>query len=262
MVLEPDTMELDHKGSKSTVELAGYTSLLAGATGLIGRALLKQLIVEPSISKITVLSRRPVAMEGLGRPSELAKVEVIVASLDDMELALEQVKVDMVFCTLGTTIKIAKTKEAFRKVDYEYPLSLAQFAERTDVVVFSVVTAMGASQDSRFFYSRVKGELQDNLAKLSIPHIQVFQPSLLLGERPEARPGEALGAWVSKSLQFAMVGPLRKYRAIKGEAVALAMLFAAFQALGAATSAAGGKASAIQYYPSDKIAELAVHTTG
>jgi uncharacterized protein YbjT (DUF2867 family) len=255
-------MEPAHKGSALTVESAGYTSLLAGATGLIGRALLKQLIADSSISKITVLSRRPVAMEGLGRPSELAKVEVIVASLDDMALALEEVKADMVFCTLGTTIKIAKTKEAFRKVDYEYPLSLAHFAERTDAALFSVVTAMGASSDSAFFYSRVKGELQEQLVKLSIPHIQVFQPSLLLGERSEARPGEALGAWVSKGLQFAMVGPLRKYRAIKGEAVALAMRLAAFQALGAATSAEGGNAATIQYYPSDKIAELAVHTTG
>lgn len=255
-------MEPAHKGSSLTVESAGYTSLLAGATGLIGRALLKQLIADSSISKITVLSRRPVALEGLGRPSELAKVEVIVASLDDMALALEQVKADMVFCTLGTTIKIAKTKEAFRKVDYEYPLSLAHFAERTDAALFSVVTAMGASSDSAFFYSRVKGELQEQLVKLSIPHIQVFQPSLLLGERSEARPGEALGAWVSKSLQFVMVGPLRKYRAIKGEAVALAMRLAAFQALGAATSSEGGNASAIQYYPSDKITELAVHTTG
>ncbi len=260
--MEPDMMERAHKGSALTVESAGYTSLLAGATGLIGRALLKQLIADSSISKITVLSRRPVAMEGLGRPSELAKVEVIVASLDDMALALEQVKADMVFCTLGTTIKIAKTKEAFRKVDYEYPLSLALFAERTDAALFSVVTAMGASTDSAFFYSRVKGELQEQLVKLSIPHIQVFQPSLLLGERSEARPGEALGAWVSKGLQYAMVGPLRKYRAIKGEAVAFAMRLAAFQALGAATSAEGGSAAAIQYYPSDKIAELAVHTTG
>jgi uncharacterized protein YbjT (DUF2867 family) len=248
---------MDHaqKSGNPTTGSAGFTSLVVGATGLIGRALVEQLMRDPAVNKVTVLSRRPIETNKLSSPSD--KLHVIVASLDELDRRLEYINADVVFCTLGTTIKAAKTKEAFRRVDYEYPLALALFAERSRASVFSVVTAMGASSSSRVFYSRVKGELQDALVKLSIPQIQVFQPSLLLGERALTRPGEAFGAWMSKGLQFAMIGPLRKYRPIKGEDVARAMLYAASQAIKKKAADA-----AVHYYPSDKIAELAVHTTG
>ncbi|WP_419876019.1 NAD(P)H-binding protein [Candidatus Pristimantibacillus sp. PTI5] len=241
---------------------AGYSALLVGATGLIGKALLGQLLRDPLAREVTVLSRRPIEAKGLGTAGELAKLKVIVADLDGMDQALGQVTADAVFCTLGTTIKIAKTREAFRKVDYEYPLMLARFAERTGASLFSVVTAMGAASNSSVFYSRVKGELQEALTLLRIPVIQVFQPSLLIGERAAARPGEVFGAIVSKGLQFAMIGPLRKYRPIKGADVAIAMIRAAGNALTGDAAAAVSKTPAMHYYPSDKIADLAVHTTG
>ncbi|WP_231637340.1 NAD(P)H-binding protein [Paenibacillus sp. FJAT-27812] len=241
---------------------SGYTALLVGATGLIGFALLKQLIHDPLVRCVTVLARRPVEAAKLGNASQLSKLNVIVASLDELDLALDEVSADVVFCTLGTTIKIAKTQEAFRKVDYEYPLALARFAERSNTAVFSVVTAMGASASSSVFYSRVKGELQDALSELRIPHIQVFQPSLLLGERASARLGESIGAWAAKGLKFAMVGPLRKYRPIKGEDVARAMNLAASRIMQNKTASSANEGAAIQYYPSNKIADLAVHTTG
>ncbi|MDQ8737532.1 NAD(P)H-binding protein [Paenibacillus sp. LHD-38] len=243
-------------------ETAGCSALLVGATGLIGSALLRQLLRDPLVREVTVLARRPIVVKGLGTTSERMKLRVIVADLDDMDQALDQVTVDAVFCTLGTTIKAAKTREAFRRVDYDYPLMLAHFAERTGASLFSVVTAMGADSSSNIFYSRVKGELQDALARLHIPIVQVFQPSLLLGERTAVRPGEAIGAFVSKGLQFAMIGPLRKYRPIKGTDVALAMIRAAENAVTKDAAAAASKAPAIYYYPSDKIADLAVHTTG
>jgi uncharacterized protein YbjT (DUF2867 family) len=249
-------------GSRESVlhnEATRYSALLVGATGLIGSALLRQLIRDPLVSKVTVITRRPMENKDLGSASEKSKLIVMVASFDDLDKSLEQVDADVVFCTLGTTIKVAKTREAFRKVDYEYPLALARFAERTNASVFSVVTAMGASSNSKIFYSRVKGELQDAIARLSIPTVQVFQPSLLLGERNQVRPGESFGALISKGLQFAMVGPMRKYRPIKGEDVALAMSRAASQAIQMNTAS---KSTMMHYYPSDKIADLALHTMG
>lgn len=170
--------------------------------------------------------------------------------------------VDVVFCTLGTTMKAAKTQEAFRKVDYEYPLALAEWAKSKGVAHYLVVTALGASSSSMFFYSRVKGELQEKLAKLEQLIVHVFQPSLLLGERKTARRGESIGAWFSKSLQFMMVGPLRKYRAIKGEDVARAMKRAAGEAMLISSKHVTITETAIQYYTSEKIAKLALHTTG
>ncbi|OMF29121.1 hypothetical protein BK133_18185 [Paenibacillus sp. FSL H8-0548] len=250
------------KSSNPSNGSEGFTTLLVGATGLIGIALLEQLIRDPAVLKITVVSRRPIEAARLGSPSELTKLHLIVASLDELDQVLEHTNADVVFCTLGTTIKAAKTKEAFRKVDYEYPLTLARFAERTHASLFSVVTAMGASSSSRVFYSRVKGELQDALVKLSIPQIQIFQPSLLLGERALSRPGETFGAWMSKGLQFAMVGRMRKYRPIKGEDVARAMLHAASRAIKMKSADAASTTAGMHYYPSDKIAELVVNTTG
>lgn len=195
--------------------------------------------------------------------SEKAKLHMIVADLASMNEALAQVEADVVFCTLGTTIKIAKTREAFRRVDYEYPFMLAECAQHISASVFSVVTSMGADSGSRIFYSRVKGELQDALAGLRLPNIHVFQPSLLLGERHDVRPGEAFGAIASKGLAFAMIGPLRKYRPIKGEDVARAMVKAAEEVLDRdAASPLDGRQAAMQYFTSDQIADLAVHTTG
>ncbi|WP_171056486.1 NAD(P)H-binding protein [Paenibacillus sinopodophylli] len=264
MTFESNRMLTDAQGSSSNSSLAGYHVLLVGATGLIGVALLEQLLRNHHVTKVTVLSRRAIKVDELDALSDQkAKLRLIVADFDHMEEALMQLEADVVYCALGTTIKIAKTQEAFRRVDYEYPLRLAKFAERAGTKVYSVVTAMGADSSSRIFYSRVKGELQDAIAKLSIPNIHVFQPSLLLGERDDVRPGERFGAIASRGLKFVMVGPLRKYRPIKGEDVARAMGRSAEMALaiGAAASA-DTEHSAIRYYPSDQIADLAVHTTG
>ncbi|WP_312891125.1 NAD-dependent epimerase/dehydratase family protein [Paenibacillus endophyticus] len=237
--------------------------MLAGATGLIGNALLVQLLRNPLVRKVTVLSRRSFDMDRTVSASEKAKLHMIVADLASMNEALAQVEADVVFCTLGTTIKIAKTREAFRRVDYEYPFMLAECAQHISASVFSVVTSMGADSGSRIFYSRVKGELQDALAGLRLPNIHVFQPSLLLGERHDVRPGEAFGAIASKGLAFAMIGPLRKYRPIKGEDVARAMVKAAEEVLDRdAASPLDGRQAAMQYFTSDQIADLAVHTTG
>lgn len=243
-------------------EASSFTCLLVGASGLVGSALLKQLVHDPLVHKITVLSRRPLDVHGLGNSMTLSKLHIIEAPFNDFDAALKDVDADVVFCTLGTTMKMAKTKEAFRKVDYEYPLALAKWAEKNGSYHFLVVTAMGASTSSMFFYSRVKGELQEQLAKLVKPVVHVFQPSLLLGDRPSARLGESIGAWLSKTLQFTMVGSLRKYRAIKGEDVAQAMKRVAGQAILKSSKHITAPATGIQYYTSEKIAELALHTTG
>lgn len=252
---------VNQQGQMPDGEASSYSCLLAGATGLVGSALLQQLVRDPLVREVTVLSRRAIDVTGLGQKSELSKLRIIVASLDDLESSLENVSADVVFCTLGTTIKVAKTREAFRKVDYEYPLALARFAKRKGSSQYAVVTAMGSSTKSKFFYNRVKGELEEELMKLELPVLHIFRPSLLLGERSTVRIGETIGAWLSKGLQFIMVGPLRRYRPIKGEDVAMAMKRAASQAAANRNIQAEKQSAVIQFYSSDEIADLAVHTT-
>ncbi|WP_127534280.1 Rossmann-fold NAD(P)-binding domain-containing protein, partial [Paenibacillus kobensis] len=152
------------------------------------------------------------------------KLRVIVADFDRMTEALSDVEADVVYCALGTTIRKAKTKEAFRKVDFDYPLMLGEWAKNRGSRKVVAVTAMGASTSSPFFYSRVKGELEEELAELKLPELHLFRPSLLLGKRQELRIGELFGSWAAVAIRPFMMGGLRRYRPIGGDTVAAAML--------------------------------------
>ncbi|NIK72328.1 NAD-dependent epimerase/dehydratase family protein [Paenibacillus sp. BK720] len=239
-----------------------YSCLIAGATGLVGSALLEQLLNDPACHSITVLARRPIGHIEM-EPEARCKLHVIIADFDRMWEALDDVTVDLVYCTLGTTIKTAGSQEAFRRVDYDYPLALAEWGQHTGARHFLVITAMGASSSSAFFYNRVKGELEEQLALIPLESVRIFRPSLLLGPRQSFRLGETIGAAVSKAVQWGMVGSLRPYRPIAGEAVAKAMRIAAKQAMTeqAMEKRAEGQ-PAVHTYSSDRIAEMAAQTTG
>lgn len=119
--------------------------------------------------------------------------------------------------------KKAKTKEAFRKVDYQYPIEAAKLAKKFGVQNYLIITAMGASSKSLFFYSQVKGELEEALRKLELTSVHIFRPSLLVGERKEHRLGEKIAEKVSVLFNPIMVGPLRPYRSIQAKRIAEAM---------------------------------------
>jgi len=207
----------------------GYSALVAGATGLVGRALLDILLNDEACEALTVIARAD-APEGLGAQLADGKLRWIAAGLDRLDEALANVKADRVFCALGTTIKQAKTREAFRRVDLDYPLALGQWAERNGADVYAVVTAMGASERSSFFYNRVKGEAERRIAALAVPHIVFLRPSLLLGHRTAYRRGEQWGAAISVRAGFVFAGPLKRYKPIAGSAVAAVMRYAAGEA--------------------------------
>lgn len=216
------------------------TALVAGSTGLIGQCLLRRLIHDPRYSRIVALTRRPLLITH-------PKLQVVTADLNALSKVIRELQADDWYCAVGTTIKQAKSQEAFRSVDYEYPLALAEQAVNSGAEQFLLVSAMGASPESSIFYSRVKGEIERDLIALPIPKLHLFRPSLLLGERAELRKGERIGAIVMKGIHPLLFGPLRKYRAIEGDAVAAAMIKAAN------TDCSAG----VYMYPSDKIARLA-----
>ncbi len=191
------------------------TALLVGATGLIGRQLLTKLLHVPYYDKVIVLTRSSLHIVH-------TKLTEIKFNFDKPDASV--VVADDIFCCLGTTIKKAGSKEAFRKVDLEYPLMVAEIAQRNGAEKFLIVSAMGASKDSSFFYNQVKGEVEEKLISLKYPSIHVFRPSLLLGNREEARLGEKMGAIFSSILKPFMMGSLKKYRAVDSAKVANAML--------------------------------------
>lgn len=192
--------------------------LIAGASGLVGAEVLKELQTIPGIEKIVVLVRR--TLENTN-----PVVEQVQVDFDNLARSSDCFKdIDTVFCCLGTTIKVAKSKEAFRKVDYEYPIALALLSVQQNVKNFLCITAMGADPSSSVFYSRVKGEVERDISKCQIPSISFFRPSLLIGERKESRPAEKAGILFAKALSFLFIGPLQNYKGITVQKVAKAMI--------------------------------------
>jgi uncharacterized protein YbjT (DUF2867 family) len=193
-----------------------------GATGLVGRACLDLLLDDERYGRVVAIGRRaPARMH--------VKLVVHHAVLDSVEAIHDPMvgSVDDVFCCLGTTIRKAGSQEAFLRVDLDYVLNAAVFAKQRGARHFLMVTAVGADARSRVFYSRVKGEAEEAVAKVGIDCVSIFRPSLILGPRDESRLQERVAKLVATSLSFAMVGPLSKYRPIEAATIARAMLVAA-----------------------------------
>lgn len=198
----------------------GRTALILGGSGLVGGHLLARLMFDPAWERVVALRRGPL---GEGR----AKLESHGVNFDRPESYAHLVKGDDVFCCLGTTIRAAGSKEAFRKVDYQYPLDAARAAAKNGCRTFSIVTSLGADPRSRVFYNRTKGDVEAAIRALPLKSVRVFRPSLLLGHRPTTRLGERAGEVLLRLFGPALIGPLRKYRAIEGRAVAAAMVLVA-----------------------------------
>jgi uncharacterized protein YbjT (DUF2867 family) len=196
------------------------TALLAGATGLIGSQLLPLLLASERYAKVIVVGRKAV-------PTIHPKLVQVTTELDKLEDVRFKLIADDVYCCLGTTMKQAGSKEAFYQVDFLYVVKLAALAAGNFASQFMVVSSMGADPESRIYYSRVKGEMEEAVRQTPFRAIHIFRPSLLLGERAQPRLGERIGALLLKVLHPLMRGPLLKYRAVPGAAVAAAMLRAA-----------------------------------
>ncbi len=219
--------------------MTGKSALIAGATGLTGSKLVEVLLNHPEYDKITVFVRRPLALEH----PKLEQVQIDYYRLEDYK---KHFQVDDVFCCLGTTIKKAGSQKAFRRVDYDYPVALAQLAKSAGAKKFLVISAMGADSRSNIFYNRVKGQTEDSLKKMKLSALHIFRPSLLLGDRKEFRVGEKAASLISPVFSPFLRGSMKKYKPIQAEQVAQAMCAAALS-----------ESDGTHVYTSDKIAELA-----
>lgn len=195
----------------------GKTAVIFGATGLTGNELLKQLIENGNYSKIIAVVRREVDFKS-------NKVTNIILEnfLNLFEIA-DKLKADLFFVCTGTTIKKAGSKEAFRKTDYEIPLRISECAQQIKIPGMVVISSIGADSSSSNFYLRTKGEMEAAISKAYNGNLKFIRPSLLLGKRDEFRAGEYFASFVMKALEWAMIGPLKKYRGVKASEVARQM---------------------------------------
>jgi uncharacterized protein YbjT (DUF2867 family) len=188
------------------------TAIIAGASGLVGSALLPMLLERGDYEKVISLGRKTLAITH-------PKLQQLQVDFNDLEsLAL---KADDVFCCLGTTIKVAKTRERFYEVDHDYPLNLAKAAKNQGAQGFYLISAVSADEHSRIFYSRVKGKLENELKTMDFRRLVILRPSMLLGPRKEFRMAE----WISKQIMslFSWLIPAR-YKAVKDTQVARTLM--------------------------------------
>jgi uncharacterized protein YbjT (DUF2867 family) len=159
--------------------------LVLGATGLVGRNALAQALAHPAITLVIAPTRKPIATQG----------KLINPVAPNLELLLPEVTSwgrDAAICATGTTIKKAGSKEALRSVDHDLPLSFARLAHQAGTQNFALVSAIGASVDSSFFYARVKGELERDVREIGFRSLTILRPSIIGGERGEDRLAESL----------------------------------------------------------------------
>lgn len=197
------------------------TALIAGATGLVGGHLLDLLLEDDHYAQVKVLSRR-----SLGGDDGKLK-EIIIEDFDNLENNIKNLKADDYFCCLGTTIKKAGSKKAFKKVDFEYPVSLAAIARENGADSYHIISAMGADPKSLIFYNKVKGEVEAAIKAMKINKAFIYRPSFIEGERAEKRAGEKAALWFADKFDFLFSGPFKKYAAVHAKKIAKAMIITA-----------------------------------
>jgi len=218
--------------------MAPRRALVAGATGLTGRALCHQLVADKRYKSVRAMVRK--------RSDALAGCEQLVCDLREIPPLKA---IDDAFCCLGTTSKVAGSPENFREVDFDFVVNVARAAKAAGAKRMLVLSALGANGNSKVFYSRVKGEMEDALAALDFEALHIFRPSFLVGgalQRAESRPLERLSIATFSALSPLLIGAARKYRPIGVDTVARAMISAAFDA-----------ESGISVYESNEIERLA-----
>jgi uncharacterized protein YbjT (DUF2867 family) len=194
----------------------GQVALVAGASGMVGSALLRVLAAGSAYQRVIALPRRPLSFEAPRLVNRITRFE-------NMDHELRGLTCGDAFCCLGTTIAEAGSPQAFRAVDYDLVLQFARFAQAAGAKTLIAVSSVGAAPEARNFYLRVKGETELALISLRFRALHLMQPSLLLGPRRQWRPTEALSRALLPVFNPLLLGRYQRWRAIPARTVAAAM---------------------------------------
>lgn len=185
------------------------TAVIIGATGAVGKEILKEILSGEYYERIYVLGRNSIS-----RLPEDGKLTKIVIDFETMRFDTSILDNADIFASLGTTIKIAGSKENQRKIDVDYTVNFAKLCE-DKVKSFNVVSVIGANSKSKNFYNSLKGELEDKLKEMNLGILRIFQPSLLISERADERFLEELFIKISPVFKFLLRGKVKKYSPIE-----------------------------------------------
>jgi uncharacterized protein YbjT (DUF2867 family) len=192
------------------------SAIIIGASGLIGGFLTKALLKNAEYSKIKLLVRKKI-------PIDHPKLSQVIFDFENPDK--KEIVCDDLFCTIGTTLKKAGSKEAQYHIDYEIPYKIGEFAKENNVKQYLLVSSLGANLNSGNFYLKTKGELEHKLKLLYFDTFIVVRPSILYGERKEIRFFEKIGVFFSKLISPLLFGKLKKYAGIEASKVADALIY-------------------------------------
>lgn len=196
------------------------TAIILGATGLTGGYLLQKLLKDSRYGKIVLFSRHAAAVRD-------EKIEEHLVELLNLKEQKERFKADEVFCCIGTTKSKTPNKKDYVKVDLGIPATAAKICKENGIETFAVISALGADSESKIFYNKVKGEMEEEVLAQRVKNTYIFQPSLIAGDREEKRLMETFAKYVMKIVNPFFVGPLKKYQSIHPEKIATAMVYVA-----------------------------------
>lgn len=194
---------------------ASNTAMVVGSTGLVGRHVVEQLVAQRS--PVIALTRRQVADFPKG-------VEQLQVDFDALVGGAELPACQHLYVCLGTTIRRAGSRAAFRKVDLDYTVAVAERARASGATILTLVSSVGANAGSANFYLRTKGQVEDALLGLGFAAVSIFRPSLLTGAREQRRMLEGIAQQLAKVVDPILVGGLRRYRSVAADRLAAAMV--------------------------------------
>lgn len=190
--------------------------ILVGATGLVGRHVLALALADARVESVLAPTRTPLPAH--------ARLHAPTVDFDDLPQAPGWWRADAAVCALGTTMRVAGSRQAFRRVDHDYPLAIARLVHRDGVPAFVLNSAKGAHPRAPFFYSRTKGELEQSLRAIGFDSLTFVRPGLIGGERAQARAGEQ---WAGRLLAALHPALPRGWRINPAAAIAAQLLEAA-----------------------------------
>ena len=185
------------------------TAVIIGATGAVGKEILKEILADNFYNRVYILGR-----ESIGKLGDEERLTKIIVNFENLNFDTSILEDADVFASLGTTIKIAGSKENQRKIDVDYTVNFSKLCEGK-VRSFNVVSAIGANSKSKNFYNSLKGELEDKLKIMNLGVLRIFQPSLLISKRDDKRFLEQMFMKVAPIFQLVLKGKAKKYSPIE-----------------------------------------------
>jgi len=193
--------------------LTARKALIVGASGLTGGYCLQALLDDPNCSEVIALARKRLL-------TTHRKLKVVITNFNNLEQITSSISANDVYCCLGTTIKKAGSQESFRKIDYSLVVTIAELMKKQGAEQFLVISSIGAAENSKGFYRRVKGEMEEAVKGIGYNCLRIIRPSFLLGKREGFRFGEGVATLLTPLLKPFLFGSLKKYKPVEAELVA------------------------------------------